>query len=195
MKAEDNLKQVLLAFSYVRRALDIATKPENKLKYQFVVYNASIKTWHIIRPLSRPQWAKNLVEVVEKISNLLEEVDDSDFNWRCRYLNVLVKAMVDADRKPDALKILDKLWDLTKKKGECRFQETLFRTRIHLYRDNNAILANIKKDTETGPDPNAYKALYVIQSIKSGIIPDVQVEKELTAVMASLSPSAVSSDP
>jgi hypothetical protein len=125
----------------------------------------------------------------------MEEVDDSDFNWRCRYLNVLVKAMVDADKKPDALKVLDKLWDLTKKKGECKFQETLFRNRIHLYRDNNAILANIKKETETGPDPNGFKALYVIQSIKSGIIPDVQVEKELTAVMASLSASSVSNDP
>lgn len=138
-----------------------------------MVYNASIKTWHIIRPLIKPQWSKNFVEFVEKISNLLEEVDDSDFNWRCRYLNVLVKAMVDADKKPEALKVLDKLWDLTKKKGECKFQETLFRNRIHLYRDNNGVLGNIKKETETGPDPNAYKQLYVIQSIKSGIIPDV----------------------
>ena len=109
-------------------------------------------------------------------------------------MNVLVKSMVDADKKPDALKILDKLWDLTKKKGECKFQETLFRNRIHLYRDNNAVLANIKKETETGLDPNAYKQLFIIQNIKSGIIPDVQVEKELTAVMASLSPSSVTND-
>lgn len=173
MKAEDNLKQVLLAFSYIRRAMDIATKPENKAKYQFVVYNASIKTWHILRPLVKPQWSKNFVEIIEKISNLLEEVDDSDFNWRCRYLNVLVKAMTDADKKPEALKVLDKLWDLTKKKGECKFQETLFRNRLHLYRDNNAVLGNIKKETETGPDPSAYKQLYIIQSIKSGIIPDL----------------------
>jgi hypothetical protein len=186
---------VLLAFSYIRRAIDIATKPENKQKYQFIVYNASIKTWHIIRPLIKPQWSKAFAELIEKISNLLEEVDDSDFNWRCRYLNILVKSMVDADKKPDALKMLDKLWDLTKKKGECKFQETLFRNRIHLYRDNNAVLGNIKKETETGPDPNAYKQLYVIQSIKSGIIPDVQVEKELTTVMASLSPSSITNDP
>lgn len=115
------MKQVLLSFSYVKRAIDIATKPENKIKYQFIIYNASIKTWHIIRPLSKPQWSKNFVDIMEKISNLLEEVDDSDFNWRCRYLNVLIKAMIDADKKPDALKMLDKLWDLTKKKGECKF--------------------------------------------------------------------------
>ena len=102
-----------------------------------MIYNASIKTWQLIRSLMKPGWSKNLVEIIEKISNLLEEADDSDFNWRCRYLNALVKAMFDAEKKPEALKILDKLNDLNKKKGECKFQETLFRNRLHLYRDNN----------------------------------------------------------
>ena len=117
-----------------------------------MIYNASIKTWQLIRSLMKPGWSKNLVEIIEKISNLLEEADDSDFNWRCRYLNALVKAMFDAEKKPEALKILDKLNDLTKKKGECKFQETLFRNRLHLYRDNNGVLGNIKKETETGQD-------------------------------------------
>ena len=79
------------------------------------------------------------MEIIEKISNMLEEMDDFDFNWRCRYLNALVKAMFDAEKKPEALKILDKLIDLTKKRGNCNFQEILFRNRIHYYRDNNAI--------------------------------------------------------
>jgi len=119
----------------------------------------------------RPGWSKNTAEILEKISNLLEEADDSDFNWRCRYLSALCKALVDNEKKPESLKILDKLVELTKKKGDCNFQEVLFRTRIHMYRDNNAMLANIKKETETGEDSNAFKSLYVIQSILSEIIP------------------------
>ena len=35
------------------------------------------------------------------------------------------------------------------------------------------MLANIKKETETGEDVNAFKSLYVIQSINSEIIPDL----------------------
>lgn len=101
--------------------------------------------------------------MLEKISNLLEEADDTDFNWRCRYLNALVKAMMDAEKKPEALKLLDKLIDLTKKKGDCKFQETLFRNRVHLYRDNNGVLGTIKKETETGADPNVFKPLFIIQ--------------------------------
>ena len=162
LKGEANLKQVLYAFSFVSKAIEIATRAENKQKYQFIVYNSSIKTWHILRGLMRHGWSKFIVEILEKISNLLEEADDSDFNWRCRYMSALCKSLVDAEKKPESLKILDKLVDLTKKKGECVFQETLLRTRIHMYRDNNGMLANIKKEAETGEDVNGYKPLYMI---------------------------------
>jgi hypothetical protein len=50
------------------------------------------------------------------------------------------------------------------------------------------VLQNVKKDTETGDDPLALKYLYVIQSIKSGVIPDAQVDKELQTVMSAVSP-------
>lgn len=121
----------------------------------------------------RPGWSKFIIEVLERISNLLEEADDSDFNWRCRYMNALCKSLTDAEnKKPESLKILDKLVDLTKKKGECNFQEALFRTRIHMYRDNNGVLGNIKKETETGEDVNGFKPLYMIQFIKSGMVPE-----------------------
>ena len=86
---------------------------------------------------------------------------------------------MDAEKKPEALKILDKLIELTKKKGNCNFQEVLFRTRIHMYRDNNGTLANIKKDAETGEDVLGFKPLFVIQSIQSEITPAAAVEKEL----------------
>ena len=49
----------------------------------------------------RNGWSKLLVEIIEKISNMLEEIDDFDFNWRCRYLNALIKAMFDAEKKPE----------------------------------------------------------------------------------------------
>ena len=147
----------------MQRTIEICTRAENKAKYHFIVYNASIKTWHIIRGLMRVGWSRHLVDILERISNLLEEADDSDFNWRCRYLNGLCKALEDAGKKPESLKILDKLVELTKKKGDCNFQEALFRTRLHMYKDNNGVLGNIKKETETGEDKGGYKALFVIQ--------------------------------
>jgi len=109
------------AFTYIQRSIEICTRAENKAKYGFMVYNASIKTWHILRGMMRTGWSRFIVDILEKVSNLLEEMDDSDFNWRCRYLSALCKALGDADKKPESIKILDKLVDLTKKKGDCIF--------------------------------------------------------------------------
>lgn len=64
-----------------------------------------------------------------------------------------------------------------------------------MYRDNNGVLGSIKKDTETGEDKHGFKALYVIQQIKSGVIPDAQVEKELSTIMSTIAPASVSDDP
>jgi len=69
----------------------------------------------------RVGWSKHLIEILERVSNLLEEADDSDFNWRCRYLNALCKAFEDGGKAPESIKALEKLLDLTKKKGDCDF--------------------------------------------------------------------------
>ena len=71
------------------------------------------------------------------------------------------------------LKILDKLWDATKKKGDCDFQESLFRLRLHAYRDNAGQVAGLKKEAETGGDSKRqWKPLHTLQAIKSGAIPE-----------------------
>lgn len=62
-------------------------------------------------------------------------------------------------------------------------------------KDVGGTLANIKKDTETGEDKNGFKSLYTIQMIKSGAIPEAQVEKELQTLLSAIAPSSVSNDP
>ena len=191
LKAEENLEQTLKAWGYIEKALEIIIRPENKSRYEFLIYNTAITTYQVLRPLNKPGWGQHFVAILEKISNLLEEKDDADFNLRIRYLSCLSNAYLDAEKKADGLKFHDKLYDLTKKVKECSFQEVMIRNRIHIYKDNNGQLGAIKKDAETGPDPKNIKALCVIQQIKSGVIPENQIEKELTQVMASLSPAAV----
>jgi hypothetical protein len=64
-----------------------------------------------------------------------------------------------------------------------------------MYRDNNGMLANIKKETETGEDVNAFKSLYVIQTINSEVVPAAQIEKELQLLMSTIAPMSISDDP
>lgn len=191
LKGEAHLEQTLKSWGYIEKALDIIARPENKDRYSFLQFNASITTWQVIRPLMKPGWQSNLTAILEKISGLLEDKDDSDFDWRCRYLSSLCNAMVDSDKKADGVKILDKLSDLTKKNGECSFQEVIFRNRIGLNKDNAGALGGVKKDAETGDDKNNFKALFMIHQLRSDVVPEAQIEKELTTLMADLSPASV----
>jgi hypothetical protein len=52
---------------------------------------------------------------------MFEEVDEPDYNWRCRFTWLLFYCMYDGDKKPDAFKLLERLWDTTKRKGDCDF--------------------------------------------------------------------------
>jgi hypothetical protein len=53
--------------------------------------------------------------------------------------------LYDNDKKPDSFKVLDMLWEKTKAKN-CDFQDSLFRLRVSLSKENNALAAVIKKD-------------------------------------------------
>ena len=135
-KGEQMIANLQDALSYVRQALDIISKPENKSKYAFLIYNSSLCVYNIIRSMIKRDWVKNFVEFAEKIDKLFDEVEEPDFNWRCRYSWLLFHCLYDAERKADAIKVLDKLWETTKKRGSCNFQDHLFRLRIHLGKEN-----------------------------------------------------------
>ena len=181
LKAEDNINNLKKALSYVNEALNlIAAKPEIKQKYAFLVYNASVCTYHIIRPMFRQSWQKFFNEIVERLVKMLEEVNEPDHSWLCRFLWCFYHCLNDAEKKADANKVFEKLWELTKKKGDCDFQESLFRLRIDI--DPN----KAQKDADTAPPEKAWKELVRLQKIKSGH--SKEVEKELRLLIDSISP-------
>ena len=61
--------------------------------------------------------------------------------------------------------------------------DELFRIRIHLIRDNAGALGNIKKDGETNTAYPQFKYLYTVQAIKSNIITDKDIDKEVNALI------------
>jgi hypothetical protein len=57
----------------------------DKSKYSFLIYNASITAYAILRFLVKSAWSKNFVDVFKVIDTLFDEVDEPDYNWRSRY--------------------------------------------------------------------------------------------------------------
>ena len=88
---------------------------------------------------------------------------------------ILFQCLYDSDKKQDAFKILDLLWERAKSKN-CDIVDSLFRLRVHLSKENGGLAGTIKKDIE-GADPNGWKVLEVLQRMKSGAIHEAQIEK------------------
>jgi hypothetical protein len=103
------------AISFVARALDLIspqTEPAakggkdpkgaaggdtgNKAKYAFLIYNASTTLYKVTRFMLRGGWQRSFVDVYERIFRLLEEVDEADHNWRCRFAMILYQCLYDA---------------------------------------------------------------------------------------------------
>ena len=99
LKAEENIANLQKALGYVTNAIEIIARPENKQKYAFLIYNASVCVYHIIRPMFRPDWQKHFTIIVEKLVKLLEEVDEPDHSWLCRFTWLLFHCVYDSDKK------------------------------------------------------------------------------------------------
>ena len=187
-KAEAAIEILVESVKSIQKGIEIISKPENKEKYFSIVYNASIITIKILKNYLKINWGNNFWEIIEKISNLLEEGDDMDFNWRIFMLIKLAECYIDADKKAEGTKALDKIGEILKKKGDCDFMDELFRIRIHLNRDNSGALGNIKKEGETNTAYPQFKYIYTIQAIKSNIITDKDIDKEVNTLITALCP-------
>ncbi len=198
-KGEKSLEILKEAIGHIGTAMDIIAKPPEsakgkekgastgeKNKYGFLVYNASICFYRISRYLLRENWQKNFTEIWERIYKLFEELDEPDHNWRCRCMLIYFQCLYDSDKKQEAFKVLDLLWEKNKKKP-CDFQDSLFRLRVDLSKENSSLVAALKKDVEGSDPKNGWKVLEALQRIRSGTIPEAQVEKELMGVVNQIS--------
>lgn len=88
LKGEEMVANLARALSFVNEALDII-KLAGSYKYSFLIYNASVCVYNIIRFMLKPQWTKYFTDIIRTIDSLFDEVDEPDYNWRCRYTILL----------------------------------------------------------------------------------------------------------
>jgi hypothetical protein len=115
---DDLVLGTLKAVDFIRKALDVAMDANNRPRYDFLVYNASVHYWNVIRPLLRAGVQRYLVESFSHVVKCLETVEESDFTWRCQLLLSLARCCDDASNGVDALKHASSALDLLIKKKE-----------------------------------------------------------------------------
>ena len=193
LKGEKAVEQVKKALEYIRKGISIINTPQNAQKYLFLLYNASISIWNVIRPLMRPGWAGECLEVIQEIFKVFFDdkgKDDVDYELKSRFLMLLAHSLAEAEKKPEAPKPLDTAFQIAKLKDNGELMETILRLRIHAYKDNSGMQGTIRKDAESLVKFE-FKNLCTLQQIKSGFIPEAQIEKEVLAIFSSICQSCV----
>lgn len=98
LKADDNVKNAKISLGYLEEAIKlIAKNVETKKQFSFLIYNASLCVYNIIRPFFRAGWMNQFLEIVLQVEKLLDEVQEPDFNWKVRFSWVLFNCMYDSD--------------------------------------------------------------------------------------------------
>ena len=105
LKAEAAIEVLVESVKSIQKGIELIAKPENKEKYFPIVYNASIITTRVLKSYLKTNWGNNFWEILEKISNLLEEGDDMDFNWRIFMLIKLAECYIDEIKKQRGRKL------------------------------------------------------------------------------------------
>lgn len=90
------VRQRLKAVDSILAALEIAQT--HSPRYDFLVYNASVHYWSVVRPLLRKGASRYLVPSMLKISESLEALNDSDKSWRIVVLIALAQVKIEIEK-------------------------------------------------------------------------------------------------
>jgi hypothetical protein len=105
---EVNIQQRKLALKELQTALRVALSPENKERYQFILFNLSIECWKIVRQFLRKGRAKYFKEEMVQICQSLETLKTVDKSWLISFLSGTAYCLEDGDEPKKAIELLDK---------------------------------------------------------------------------------------
>ena len=80
---------------------------ENKEKYGFVVYNASVHFWNIVRPLMRRDRRRHVVAAFKTILSALDATGEQDVAWKVQLSLQCALCELDAGSSADAIKTIE----------------------------------------------------------------------------------------
>ncbi|XP_029496742.2 cilia- and flagella-associated protein 46 isoform X1 [Oncorhynchus nerka] len=94
-----SVEEIEKAVIYFLKAIEIS---KVKPRYHFLVFNASVLYFQMVRPLLRSGPRQHLVPTLTQVVKALEEVGEQDYSWRAQLMMHLVECLVDAGKGKEA---------------------------------------------------------------------------------------------
>ncbi|XP_074015315.1 cilia- and flagella-associated protein 46 [Numenius arquata] len=95
----DNLEEFEKFVLFFMKAIDFGTHDQ---RYYFLVYNASVLYWQLVRPYLRPGFCRCLIPSLSQIVNALNQTEEPDKEWRAELMINLLECFLDASKLKEA---------------------------------------------------------------------------------------------
>jgi hypothetical protein len=98
-KGTNELENLDKSIPFLLKAIDYSK--QNK-RYHFMVYNASLIYWKYVRIFIKIRYKRLLCSSLQSIVNSLNEIDDTDYEWRATLSKILIECYLDASNRDRA---------------------------------------------------------------------------------------------
>ncbi|KAK7109057.1 hypothetical protein V1264_013170 [Littorina saxatilis] len=155
----NNAEQLEKAVVYLLKAISMAKKTP---RYQFLVYNASVLYWQFCRPFLKPTYRQHLARSLHQVVKALDDIEDTDFEWRAQLMIALIECHLDAGRRSDASHIATAAATFIKQNVPHLYKQVFGL----IVRNQLVESAKLHKDVKTSPELSVF---YKICKLKNSM--------------------------
>ncbi|EMP42161.1 TPR repeat-containing protein C10orf93 [Chelonia mydas] len=142
---------------YLMKALDFAIHDP---RYYFLIYNASVLYWQVVRPYLKPGFRYLLIPSLSQIVTALNQAEEQDKQWRAELMIELLECFLDASKIKEAVDFSSTAAAFIKNNVPDKYQH-MFSLMVH-HKLMNA--SQIEEDIQSSI---SLSVIYKIQTIKS----------------------------
>ncbi|XP_027758626.1 cilia- and flagella-associated protein 46 [Empidonax traillii] len=99
LQSTDNLEEFEKFVLFFMKAVDFASHDR---RYYFLIYNASVLYWPLVRPFLKPGSRYRLIPSLSQIVTALNQAEEQDYEWRAKLMINLLECFLDASKLEEA---------------------------------------------------------------------------------------------
>nr|XP_033697747.1 cilia- and flagella-associated protein 46 [Tursiops truncatus] len=100
-KSTENMEEFENCVTQYMKAINFA---KGEPRYYFLVYNASVLYWQMVRPFRKPGYHHRLIPSLSQIVSVLSQTEEEDKGWRAELMLELLECYLQAGRNEEAAK-------------------------------------------------------------------------------------------
>ncbi|XP_055502612.1 cilia- and flagella-associated protein 46 isoform X1 [Leucoraja erinacea] len=156
-KSTENTNDLNKAVRYILETIKNARKES---RYYFLIYNASVIYWSIIRQFLKPGFFTYVISSLSEVIKALEAAEDLDYEWRAQLMITLIQCYLDDGRVQDAIPFSNSAASFIQMKVPHMYPKLFSIQVLHSLVDFNKVSKEVKESIYL-------MAIFKMQRIKS----------------------------